>query len=384
MARQWRNTVYLGDAVLDGESPVLSAAADGQRVRRRITLAPLQSVGQAMVDFLGYPTVVTGTNKDGVACRYVSRSIPHAFKGVGQFPAQPPREEIPGVHNADGSPIYYTYPAPPIQSNYGYLFAKSMPGHANVQPLGSTGANLIPGKGKLDPGVGYYNTAKLDFEYRSLTYDVLPDFDTLLVNPAGPLASTATAPIPDEGFLDASGFPPRYVTAYLRTSKRVINLRRGLIWFDPEPGIETEAVPIPDGLPYEETAGTLTVILHEVPKGAIPYGNISVALNGINNAVFFGLPLGTCRFNSWDKKELFSPLGVRIYDIQYEFLFLPNVDLSGVARGWNYALRAVPGTGNIDYRPVHAWKASDRTVTGRGNAPYRSGSMNILFRPDQP
>jgi hypothetical protein len=379
MTQRWRNTEFMGDDLAEpGQSPNLSIASDGSRCVRTITLAEYSDFYQAALDFLGYPVLAQATNAGTPpkTVNFVSRSIPHSFKGISDLPLPPPDQIIPGLF-VGGNPVFYQYPRVPLQGPYGWLFAKSMPGVLGVHPLGKGGRALIVAGGALDDAVAYYSTNKIRLEYRTLTHDVLPDYDPALVNAGGPLVSTPAAPIPDEGTM------ARYVTAYLRTAKKVINLRRGLMSFVPEAGIETKAVPIPEGFPFEEPTATLTVIHHEIPLDAIPYKAIINLDNAINlNPFWFGrFPAGTVRFDSWDYKPLFSPLGLRIVDLQYTLKVLFHVDLGGTARGWNWALRKVPGTGDVDYREVAAYAADQ--VTKR-NSPYKAKDLADLFRPDQP
>lgn len=361
-----------------GASPRVSLAADGGRAQRTITLSSAQDYYQSLLDHLGYSCVAEKTNGLGVR-RYVMRVLPHSFRGFSDQLSAPPPEQISGQPPG----TFYTYTLPANANQYGWFWCKSAPDTEGVGPYGQGGDQHIPAKGPLDPAVAYYRTNKLRLEYRMLDYGVLPDWDTAMVNGGGPLQSTPADPIPDEGTLN------RYVTGVFRTAKKVINLRRGLMSFDPEPGSDDngKAQPLPEGFSFEEASGTLVLVWHEVPLDAIPWKAVVNCDNAVNvNPFWFGrFPPGTVRFDTWDRKELFSPVGLRMVDIQYTFKVAWHVDLAGTPRGWNSALRLIPpggaNAGSVDYRGVRAY-AADRTTPG--NPPYRSMDLADLFRPDQP
>jgi len=342
---RWRSTSY---SEKTPESPNEMWAADASRTLRRYVISgDAASRYQAARDFLGYATLLSAVVA-GKKQWFISRVTPH--------------------------PLSYATAA-----GANFLYAQSIP---HSEPIGVTAPdpNL--------PDLTGANRVLLTCEYRTLTYDVLPDSSVL--------AATGTlAGFPDEGWALANGnsgasvlttvtkagdlatpwlTAGRYVTRLFRPGGKFLTLRQGMMRF-----VDGSATPVPEGLPVTVPYITASYTHHQVPVAGFPAAAAFLAQGTLNNAAFDGWPAQTMLLLNYTPRPYRDAFGNRVLDIEYVFKISPNLsrDGTGTPRGHNWVLRYIPATGKVDYVQV----SSDGTVTG--TPPYLATDFSLLFKPDQ-
>lgn len=185
----------------------------------------------------------------------------------------------------------------------------------------------------------------------------------------------------------------RYVTRNFLPSARALSLPAAFCRWVPQGSGEFSgglssgpAAPINEGVVIPIPEGLLTITWHEVPPEAIPYAAIQACIGCINQAPFdpngINAPIGTVMMEQPDiPPPTDHPIAGRVVNITYKFKIRYNIDSTGVARGWNYGLRAwTDGAGNphFDYR---ARASYNRIGLIQGPFVLRNADFNLLFRP---
>jgi hypothetical protein len=346
--------------------PQVSVAGGSSRVERQVQILP-GYMGLARQVFVGYSLLrqpVSGTNK------WISRVTPHGYEDEQHL-------------DPEGKP---------------WLWARSVE-RSRALNVSSISAFSGAPRGLLDLATVVYT---------DLRYDVVPDTSPLMafspdpgghIDPGtGLIAPPQLNPLigaPDEATLN------RYVTRRYQSLSRTISLPRAIPRWVLEPGDtnytgSTPGPPVFQGFGRTESGSELQYIWHEVPNFAAGPGSrpepcvgmptIGEMLNTVNRYTFDGIyEPGTLLFHKYDMQEERNVRGERVWTITYHFRYLPKYSrVSGLARGHNAYLRAVPRGGPpatdtwLDYRIL--------TLNGRsaGQRTYPSSDFADLFRPEYP
>ena len=271
--QQIGTTPYV-ETVKEPVSPEMEFRDDGTTVTRTY-LIPWTSYRQVAADVLGYPEIETKH-----ARQYISRNLPDAF---------------PELANSLGNP---------------YLFATAI---KSVQGLG------VPDGGNMQSqsDVAVYKYARVSVVYETLTYEILSDKQ--MVN-AGLVDRWGN---PDESTLR------RYVTKVIKPSAEYLSLPQG--------SFQYVVASAPAGLAVIGQPGKITPVYdmsltwHHVPReaiGSLLYNAglttpvLDQAIGKVNVKPFAGCMAGTLLCMPPDIRPIRSPLGDRIYDVEYRFKWL--------------------------------------------------------------
>lgn len=265
-----------------------------------------------------------------------------------------------------------SYPAVETEVNPdsdNYLFCTSIPAGEPIDNTRDVDANDQP-----------VATYRYRCEFNSLFYNLFVDNDVLAQQ--GPL-SAGTPPgaeaKPDEGDCLRRGWAnTRFISKFVKRATRIVTLRNGILLF-----VEADAnkrVPVPEGFPFTQFRNSIRYIWHNVPIDAVPEAAIASCSNCVNSVEFDGRQVDTLLFVDNDVIQHRGPLGDRLCDITYEFLWQPNVDHLGVQYGWVGVPRVRES--EFIYQLVSA-DGDPATAADANKRPYKRADFTSLFRPPQ-
>lgn len=260
-----------------------------------------------------------------------------------------------------------------IQGNTQFNYISRLTPHEDPEfaKFYATQISRVEGVGKAERPGGYtiYPLYRLTVVYNQLTYNVRSDVQT-----RGDLASLGAnvdPGYPHEGTALARNVD-RYITRIAHPQPRFLTLNVGLMRY-----VDVDQKPIPEGLQVARPEQTIEVTWHEVPIDCIPMNFHLTALGGLNNLAFMGYAVQTLMCQQIKYRPRISPVGLRLYDVQYLFHYRPNFDRTQnpiIPLGWNYVERVKDGV----LRPV---QVSSNGLVG-GTPPYHSINYEQLFLPD--
>jgi hypothetical protein len=324
----WRGIDYADWTPDQGGGPVIQLADDASRIERPIQVAHVNYYGAAAA-FLGYSLL-----PQVGAVKYISRTTPHPYEDMLDINARP------------------------------WLYARSISRLEGVGP-----------RGKRANGSPAFDLARMTLVYTSLTYDIKEDTDPNVIGLAEDATGVANplAGLPDEARLT------RYVTRLYRPAHRVVTIPQALMQWVPIPPNEPAGT-ILEATGKSEPGLELTYIHHLRPD--VPINAIQQAMGKVNQYTFDGFPAETLLCEAPDIRPIVSPIGDRIYDVQFRFVFRPKYNANGVATGHNHFLRCWRNTTGaalqLDYRRANL---SSTGTAASGNV-YPSFNFLKLFRPD--
>lgn len=329
------------------EGPEETYGFDVTRAIRVIDLpnASLRSRMQAVADFLGTSRMLTRAI-GGAPRNYIARTLPDAYPSgivtvdkLGEETASPP-----------------------------FLWANQI---TRTQNIGIAGQD--------EDGLPQHTRTRAFLQYSTLPWECKEDADVLAqskVQPFGeyayesPLYSPAIA-APDEGDALRRGIRfTRYITRVIEPSGRMVTLPNAFFKWTKPP-----VASVPLGVGINQLVAQVTYVWTQVPREAYPgtaIGQCSGALNADNFDVFIR---GTLLFNTMRERQYSGPLGDRLTDLSFFFLWLPNF-VAGVETGHNSLLRV--NGGSVTYERISA--TGDPADPG----PYTFADFASLFRPEQP
>jgi hypothetical protein len=331
------------------KSPITQFASENARaiVTLRSYFLTGTQVFQAVKALIGFNT--TGL-EGGVS--YITRGLPAFYPAI----IDPSVAPTVGL-NPFGTP---------------YLWATSIP---EVEPEGNVTGLTMVGAGGFGPGLRpTYNVWHFKVEFNSLTYYVKSDAQVL--GTTGPLTG-----FPNEGQALASGWSnSRYVTKIVEDATRTVTMRKGFLRF------VGSVDPIPEGIPFTQFRSNITYIWHQIPIAAIPNIAIATCSGKVNNLIFDGYQPGTLLFTGYRFRPWQGPIGDRLVDIEYRFIYMPNFFITPATKaptyaGWNSIPNVVAGMF------VYTQFSADGTYDPIGNPGaivFKPADLTTLFNPDQP
>lgn len=278
---------------------------------------------QAVLDFLGYPTVETAG-----AEVWLSRTVPH------------------------------TYPGEPN------LYCTEV---AKIDGIGPTGSNGDPG-GELQAS---YQHAEITLIYTTPTYDIATD-DVLTAN-----ARVDANGNPSEGTALALG-KPRFVTLRAKPGMKTLVFNRSLI------KRADNGNPVLEGVPFIVPHVDFEFTWHQVPKAAINWARWGKTQGKVNDDTFYGFEAETLLMEAPEPRAIAGPFGDRLFDVVFRMRYFPQYDFTPepagpIAKGWNYVLAPVGNGAGTTLDMVRM------CADGQNNTQpvYKSADFTLCFEPPQ-
>lgn len=316
-------------------SPSYQFAGDSARIIRSLVVrdSTEDRRKKAAKALCGYNRVVTVAGKT-----YITRTMPHGYPAIAD-----------GDVGTDGTP---------------YLYVGGIPRCEAVgKPTGLDEENRAN-----------YTAQRFEVHYQRFPYDHKSDSAVNGTLPGGPLFL-----LPDEGDALRSGWRfTRFISRNIDPASRVITLKQAVLHYVET--VDTDRTAIPESMPFTQFRARVNYTWHLVPILALPRLAWKVCSNCVNDISFDGFSADTLLFSDAKVQQLSGPLGDRLCNVEYTFLWQPNVDSAGTEYGWK-AIPRVKG-GQFYYWEMTA-SGDPATKNNADQRPFKRADFTSLFRPDQ-
>jgi hypothetical protein len=293
-------------------SPRLTLSSNRTTASRQIQV-PWDRKNDALVDIVGYPFIKQNYQKypsgnpdntwnDGW---YISRYLPSYYADLNQI------DPITGLCY----PVLWA-------STVEVIPAGDKPG----QTYWATNDPYVEGNPWMSNGINRYGTAYLSISYEMPTHPIVSDED-----------------MGKQNWVDAYGNPDesslkRYITIIPQAGGRVQTVPNGTFVVANDTG---KSLPFLGSPPIREIEADISITWHEIPTQAVPFRvvNQGIAttrrigstsnvpytpaientLGCVNNNTFWGYPKGALMLTAAVIKPIYSPLGQRLWEIDYKF-----------------------------------------------------------------
>lgn len=343
---------------LEPKSPTSSFATQNSRTIRSLQIryrdgrpCGEEERWQAAQDLLGYNTTAftagVGTNV------YITRRLPHGYPT--------PVTEV----NPLGNEWHWATSIP------------SMTGIGNPE-------------GVDDLNRAKYRALRASVHYEAKLYNLYPDDDGRILATTGPLEG-----FPDEGDALRRGWEnTRFIIRRRQDASTTIAIPGGLFHYVDAVNTQKRRAPVYNQFPYVLFRQVVEYHWLSVPYSAVPRVAIADCANAVNNDTFDGHQVDTLRFDTFTEDLEIGPLGDRLVNLKYRFMWIPNVDpITGTQIGHVGAFRVVlqdpdaePSAANPGRLGIVKVSVSGDPATADDDdqRPNKRRDFSALFRPDQP
>lgn len=298
-------------------------------------------------------------------------------------------ETIAGVERAWISRrLPHFYPAPPTYENPDaeeFLFCASIP---LAEPCSAP-------EGVDADGRSVYSWYRYSCVYETAGHNLYTDDDPDLLasgaySGSSPLGAEPGPPAfparPDEGDALRRGWAnTRFITKSVKRASRTITLPQGMIKWQTlaERPVVGGPESVSQGVPYLQARAMVDYVWLCVPLAAVPEQYIQGALNRLNLVTFDKWPVGTLLLSDYDLRLYRSSTGLRVADVHYHFMFMPNFDtVTRTFNGFNSAPRVV--NGKVRFWPISGDGAIINPAIDSDNKVFQHTDFANLFRAPFP